>query len=73
MLLAFHIGDTVVHLDEWWNQEVDIDFDFLQPEHVAVTLCLAKFTIEATTRRVRYPDSEHPSERAYILARTRDC
>lgn len=69
VLVAFHSGDSVVHLDAWWEQPVDLDFHFLQPEAVAATLQQAQFTIEAIVRRAPYPDVEHPSERAYLLAR----
>ena len=69
VLVAFHIGDTVVHLAEWWEQEVDLDFRFWQPEDVATALQQAQFTIEALVRRAPYPGVEHPSQRAYVLAR----
>jgi SAM-dependent methyltransferase len=69
VLVAFHIGDTVVHLDEWWEQPVDLDVRFLQPEAVATALQQAQFTIEALVRRAPYADVEHPSQRAYVLAR----
>lgn len=69
MLVAFHIGDTVVHLDEWWEHEVDLDFRFFEPEAVATALREAHFTIEAIVRRAPYPGVEHPSERAYLFAR----
>jgi SAM-dependent methyltransferase len=69
ILIAFHVGDTVVHLDTWWEQPVDLDFHFLEPDAVTTALQQAQFTIEATVRRAPYPDVEHPSQRAYILAR----
>jgi SAM-dependent methyltransferase len=72
VLVAFHIGDTVVHLAEWWEQPVDLDFHFWQPEVVATALQQAQFTIEALVRRAPYPGVEHPSERAYVLARKVD-
>ena len=28
LLLAFHIGDEVIHLEEWWDKRVAIDFYF---------------------------------------------
>lgn len=68
VLVAFHLGDTVVHLDEWWDQPVDLDFHFLQLEEVVGALRQAQFAIEATVRRAPYPGVEHPSERGYILA-----
>ena len=69
VLVAFHVGDTVVHLAEWWEQPVDVDFRFWQPEVVTAALQQAQFTIEALVRRAPYPGVEHPSERAYVLAR----
>lgn len=68
-LIAFHIGDSVVHLDEWWDHPVDLDFRFLPVERVSSALEQAQFTIEALLQRSPYPGVEHPSQRAYILAR----
>ena len=28
LLLAFHIGDEILHLDEWWGRQVSVDFNF---------------------------------------------
>jgi SAM-dependent methyltransferase len=69
VLVAFHIGDEDVHLAEWWEHQVDLDFHFWQPEAVAAALQQAQFSIEAMLRRAPYPGVEHPSERAYLLAR----
>lgn len=68
-LVAFHIGDSVVHLDEWWDHPVDLDFRFLPVEWVTSALERAQFTIEARLQRSPYPGVEHPSQRAYVLAR----
>jgi len=69
VLVAFHSGDTVVHLDTWWDQPVDLDFRFLPLAHVSAALQQAQFHIEAELVRAPYPQVEHPSQRAYILAR----
>jgi SAM-dependent methyltransferase len=69
VLVAFHSGDSVVHLDSWWDQPVDLDFRFLPTDAVATALQQAHFSIEATVRRAPYPGVEHPSERVYLLAR----
>jgi SAM-dependent methyltransferase len=69
-LLAFHIGDEVRHLDEWWEKPVSLDFHFYQPESLARRLEEAGFRIEAKIERAPYVGSvEHPSQRGYILAR----
>jgi ubiquinone/menaquinone biosynthesis C-methylase UbiE len=69
VLVAFHSGDTVVHLDTWWDQPVDLDFRFWPADIVATAFQQAHFSIAATLQRAPYPDVEHPSQRVYILAR----
>ncbi|NTW01249.1 MAG: hypothetical protein HGA19_08035 [Oscillochloris sp.] len=72
MLIAFHSGNTVVHLTTWWDQPVDLDFHFLQPANAVAALQQAQFSIEAEITRAPYSQVEHPSQRAYILARKGD-
>ncbi len=68
LLLAFHIGDDVLHLDEWWGQYVSVDFVFFRPEAMADFLRSAGFLVLEIVEREPYPDVEHPSRRAYIFA-----
>ncbi|WP_460346865.1 class I SAM-dependent methyltransferase [Actinoallomurus acanthiterrae] len=67
-LVSFHIGTEVRHLDEWWGHEVDIDFRFFEPGHVAEVLGEAGFAVETRTERVPYA-GEVDTRRAYLLAR----
>jgi SAM-dependent methyltransferase len=60
---------VVVHLDEWWQHPVDIDFHFLPVDRVTDALHQAAFSIEATLQRAPYPGVEHASRRAYLMAR----
>lgn len=69
LLLAFHIGDDVLHLDDWWGRRVSVDFLFFRPEEMAGFLRAAGFEVEEVVERDPYPDVEHPSRRAYIFAR----
>jgi hypothetical protein len=69
LLLAFHIGDDTIHLDEWWGQKVCVDFFFFRSDEVSSYLRAARFEIEEIIERERYPDVEHQSRRAYIFAR----
>jgi SAM-dependent methyltransferase len=69
LLLAFHIGDQVLHLDEWWGHAVCLDFRFFQPAAITAALEQAGFVIEEVIERDPYPDVEHQSRRAYIFAR----
>jgi SAM-dependent methyltransferase len=69
LLLAFHIGDDSIHLDEWWGQKVCVDFFFFRSDEMATYLREAGFDIEEIIERESYPDVEHQSRRAYIFAR----
>jgi SAM-dependent methyltransferase len=69
LLLAFHVGEGCVHLDEWWGRTVCLDFTFFRPAEVTGHLEAAGFVVEEVVEREPYPDVEHPSRRAYIFAR----
>lgn len=68
LLLAFHIGDEGVHLDEWWGQKVNVDFFWFQPHDIADKLRTAGFEIEEIIERDPYPDLEYKTRRAYVFA-----
>lgn len=68
LLLAFHIGQDIVHLDAWWDQAVALDFVFFPPDEMVAYLTTAGFEIEAVIERAPYVEAEHPSRRAYICA-----
>jgi SAM-dependent methyltransferase len=69
LLLAFHIGTEVVHLEEWWELPVSADFVYFQAPEMQAYLQAAGFLMEDLIERPPYPDVEHQSHRAYILAR----
>ena len=70
LLLAFHVGAEVVHLDEWWGHRVSVDFVFFRSDEVKSYLTAAGFEVERSTERDPYPpEVEHQSRRGYILAR----
>ena len=68
-VISFHVGDEVVHLDEWHGHAVDIDFRFLQPGAVTAGLAAAGLRVEATLERAAIPDLEAPTRRCYLVAR----
>jgi SAM-dependent methyltransferase len=68
LLLAFHLGQQTVHADDMWGIPVSIDFHFLDRVEMEGWLAAAGFTIESSLERDPYPDVEHQSRRAYILA-----
>jgi SAM-dependent methyltransferase len=69
LFLAFHIGDDTLHLDDWWDQRVNVDFFFFRPDEITAHLRRTGFEIEEVIEREPYPDVEHQSRRAYIFAR----
>ena len=68
LLMSFHIGDEVVHLEELWEHPVNMDFIFFQPDEMFGYLDGAGFNVEETLERDPYPDVEYQSRRAYISA-----
>jgi ubiquinone/menaquinone biosynthesis C-methylase UbiE len=71
LLVAFHIGDETVHLDEWWGHKVCVDFFFFRSDEMTQYLRDAGFEIEEIVERDPYPEVEHQSRRSYIFARRR--
>ena len=69
LLLAFHIGAEVVHLDELWGHRVSVDYVFFGLDEIEKYLVTAGFEIEEATERSPYaPPVEHQSRRGYVLA-----
>jgi SAM-dependent methyltransferase len=69
LLLTFHIGQEIIHRDEWWGKEVSLDFIFFETEEMKGYLGTAGFELEEMIERDPYRDVEYPSRRAYIFAR----
>ncbi len=69
LLLTFHIGDEVKHLEEWWGYKVSVDFLFFRSDEMDGYLKSAGFEVEEIIERDPYPNVEHQSRRAYIFAR----
>lgn len=69
VLLSFHVGDEVVHLEEWWGQRVSLDFTFFQPDEMRGYLESSGFGVENVQVRLPYEGVEHPSQRCYMVAR----
>jgi SAM-dependent methyltransferase len=70
LLLTFHIGQEIKHLDEWWGKEVSLDFLFFETEEVKSYLAEAGFELEEMIVRDPYPETvEYQSRRAYMFAK----
>lgn len=68
LLVSFHIGAELLHLDEWWDLPVSIDFHFFTGRQVNDSLRAAGFLLEEYHERAPYPGVEHPSRRGYVIA-----
>ena len=65
-LLSFHIGTELIHRDEFFGEQVDIDFSFFQTEPVIQLLKTTGFKILDAIERYPYEGVEYPSKRAYL-------
>ncbi|HEY7025092.1 MAG TPA: methyltransferase domain-containing protein [Candidatus Limnocylindrales bacterium] len=69
LALAFHVGDEVVHRDEWFGEPVNVDFRLHDPGTVQRQLRDAGFTVESVHERDPYPPPvEGQTRRCYIVA-----
>ncbi len=65
-LFSFHIGDKIIHLDNFLDNDVNIDFHFFEVSKIKNILTETGFEIIDTLEREPYEISEHQSKRAYI-------
>ncbi|MFF9900005.1 class I SAM-dependent DNA methyltransferase [Streptomyces longispororuber] len=68
LLVSFHRGAEIRHLDDWWGHDVNLDFHFLSTDAVADHLTEAGFTLEARLERAPHPQ-EAQTPRSYLQAR----
>ncbi|HEV3052588.1 MAG TPA: class I SAM-dependent methyltransferase [Longimicrobium sp.] len=68
LLISFHVGEQVVHVDEMFGRQASVDFLFQRVEDVEAALRKAGLGEVETIVREPYPQ-EHPSQRAYVFAR----
>lgn len=69
VLISFHIGEEIMHLDELWGEQVDMDFIYFPVEEIESYIKAAAFEHLETVVREPYPDVEYQSRRGYIFAR----
>ena len=67
-LFSFHVGDETIHLDNFLDHDVNIDFYFFETGKILHLLTETGFEIIDAVERQRYENIEHPSIRAYIWA-----
>ena len=69
LLVTFHIGAETMHIDEWWEKRVNLDFIFYLPEQMEAWLKAAGFDLMETLVREPNPEVEVATRRAYLFAR----
>lgn len=69
VLVAFHVGDQTLHVDDLWGAAVSLDFRFHAPEDVAAALQAAGLAVTERVEREPYEGAEYPSRRCYLFAR----
>ncbi len=70
-LFSFHIGDTMLHRDEFLEHPVNIDFYFFEPKRINELLTATGFDIIDSMEREPYPQ-EYPSKRAYTWVKNKN-
>ncbi|HYN85694.1 MAG TPA: class I SAM-dependent methyltransferase [Pyrinomonadaceae bacterium] len=69
LLLSFHVGEGVKHVEELLGERVSMDFFLFGSEEVKGYLRAAGFEVEEAVERDPYPEAvEYQSRRAYVFA-----
>ncbi len=68
LLLAFHMGEQTVHVEEFLGKAITLDFVFFTPATITEELSRRGFEELECIERAPYPDVEYPSRRAYLFA-----
>jgi len=69
LLVTFHIGAEIKHIEEWWEKPVSLDFAYYKPDEMENWLKDAGFELEETLIREPNPEVEVATQRAYLFAR----
>ncbi len=68
-LFTYHIGEKVIHLDEFLGKPVEIDFVFFKTDFIFACIKDTGFDDIEIIERDPYPDVEYQSRRAYVFAK----
>ncbi len=69
LLFSFHIGDNTIHLDNFLDLDVNIDFYFFETNKINGLLAETGFEVIDIIEREPYEDIEYASKRAYVWVR----
>jgi SAM-dependent methyltransferase len=68
-LFTYHIGDEIIHVEEFLGKQIAIDFMFFRTDFIYRRLNDSGFEKIEVIEREPYPEVEYPSRRAYVFAR----
>ena len=68
LLLSFHIGNEIIHPEEFLGQKVNIDWICFEVAEMVQYLIEAGFLVLDVIERAPYVEVEHPTNRGYIFA-----
>lgn len=68
ILIAFHVGQGPLHVDEFLDQPVSADIMCHDPVEVSADLAMAGFAQIEIFEREHYPGIELPTRRGYVFA-----
>ena len=72
LLLSFHVGDEIIHVDDLFGAPVSLDFRFHHRAAVVGALQSERFHVIEEVEREPYASVEYLSRRCYLLARALD-
>ena len=67
LLITFHIGNEIKHLDEWLGKKINIDVSFFQTDEMKDFLIKAGFELGYVIEREPVKEVEVETRRAYIF------
>ena len=68
LLLAYHIGEKTIYVEEFLGKKVAIDFMFFTTDFISHSLQKSGFNRIEIIEREPYPRVEYESRRAYVFA-----
>jgi SAM-dependent methyltransferase len=72
LLLTFHVGTEIEHVDKFFEKPVNLDFAFYMPNEMEGWLNEAGLELEETLIREPNPEVEVATRRAYLFAKKPD-
>lgn len=69
LFIAFHVGDEVVNLNSWFEEDIQLDFTFFNTDEVVQILEKLNYKIIEAITRYPYENYEYISQKGYIICK----